>query len=408
MRDNQIVKYPSNPLASEPLPSAQGGGVGAVALKSYSVGEMGTFRSLAISFALHLSIFLLIWFSLFILQFFGINLLTFDRPQPVPDIEFQLVDAPEEAPRDPNTRNRAQKNSRAGGTKIPNVREAQPMKQAGQPQPKASPAPQVAQQKPAPKPAPVQSTKPQIVQSPRPQQQPTRPAKQVAQQPSPTPSERPAPPRPRVTAPKPSTNSRPITSTPNPLAPIKVPDAPGPVAETGPLVRGPAGGESSGTGSGGGGSIAAGPSTVPGQFSGGSTAGGGGPAGQGGRGSYSQYGSPGGGGGRAGIDAVAEPDFGPYLAELQRRIRRNWTPPEDKEDKSVVLLFTIAKDGRLMNINVKRSSGFAQADQAARAAVERSAPFRALPAEYRNSSINVEFTFDYNVYTGGGGGIRRR
>lgn len=148
---------------------------------------------------------------------------------------------------------------------------------------------------------------------------------------------------------------------------------------------------------------------MPGQFSsGGRPSAGGGPSGQGGRSSYSQYGSPGGGGGRPGIDARAEPDFGPYIAELQRRIRRNWTPPDDREDKTVVLVFTISKDGRLMGISTKRSSGVQTADAAARLAVERSAPFRPLPAEYRGNTVSVEFTFDYNVFMGRSSGIRTR
>lgn len=74
----------------------------------------------------------------------------------------------------------------------------------------------------------------------------------------------------------------------------------------------------------------------------------------------------------------------------------------------MILIFTISKDGRLMGINTKRSSGIDSADAAARMAVERSAPFRPLPSEYRGNTVSVEFTFDYNVFMGRSSGIRTR
>jgi len=120
--------------------------------------------------------------------------------------------------------------------------------------------------------------------------------------------------------------------------------------------------------------------------------------GGGGRGSYNQSGSPGGGGGRPGIDAEAEPDFGPYIAELQRRIRRNWAPPTEDRNKRVVVIFHISRDGRLLSVSLRGSSGSASADAAAIAAVKLSAPFRALPPSYKGNDIPIEFTFDYQVF----------
>lgn len=99
------------------------------------------------------------------------------------------------------------------------------------------------------------------------------------------------------------------------------------------------------------------------------------------------------------MDALPAPDFGPYINELQRRIRSNWNPPTADQSKRVVCLITIGRDGRLLGLRVKRSSGSASADQAALAAVRASAPFRPLPANYRGNDVDVEFTFDYNVVT---------
>ena len=109
-------------------------------------------------------------------------------------------------------------------------------------------------------------------------------------------------------------------------------------------------------------------------------------------------GNPGGGGGAPGIDALREPDFGPYMRELQRRIKLNWDPPKGNESKTVVLLFKIARDGRLLSCRVHRSSGLPSADQAALKAVELTAPFRPLPADFKGQNIDIQFTFDYRVF----------
>lgn len=86
------------------------------------------------------------------------------------------------------------------------------------------------------------------------------------------------------------------------------------------------------------------------------------------------------------------------MKELQRRIKMNWDPPKGNESKRVVLLFKIAKDGRLLSCSVFKSSGLPNADKAAINAVHLAAPFRPLPLEYKGASIDIQFTFDYNVF----------
>ena len=113
-------------------------------------------------------------------------------------------------------------------------------------------------------------------------------------------------------------------------------------------------------------------------------------------------GNPGGGGGAPGIDSIREPDFGPYMRELQRRIKMNWDPPKGNESKRVVLLFKIAKDGRLLSVRVFKSSGIPNSDRAALNAVQLTAPFRPLPGDFKGSSIDIQFTIDYNVFGASG------
>ncbi len=105
--------------------------------------------------------------------------------------------------------------------------------------------------------------------------------------------------------------------------------------------------------------------------------------------------------------AQADVDFGPYMADLQRRIKRAWFPPKGNESKRVVVIFKVHKNGELSNLRLGTSSGAAIADQAALKAVENAAPFRKLP-EGAGDDVDIQFTFDYNVFTGGGGGAFRR
>ncbi len=100
---------------------------------------------------------------------------------------------------------------------------------------------------------------------------------------------------------------------------------------------------------------------------------------------------------------AADVDFGPYMADLQRRIKRAWFPPKGMETKVVTAVFKVHQQGELSDLKLHKSSGVAIADQAALKAVENAAPFRPLP-EGSPENIDIQFTFDYNVFNGRGGG----
>lgn len=95
---------------------------------------------------------------------------------------------------------------------------------------------------------------------------------------------------------------------------------------------------------------------------------------------------------------IAEPDFGPYMRELQKSIKSNWNPPKGNESKRVVLLFKVAKDGKLLALKIFKSSGVFAADEAAMKAVNATAPFKPLPKAFKGKSVDIQFTFDYNVF----------
>ncbi len=90
-------------------------------------------------------------------------------------------------------------------------------------------------------------------------------------------------------------------------------------------------------------------------------------------------------------------DYGPYIASLQRRIKRSWFPLKSDQSRHVEVLFKIDREGHMSGLRVVRSSGVESADQAALKAVENAAPFRRLPVGSAEH-VDVEFSFDYNVF----------
>lgn len=354
---------------------------------------INTKKEISLKIALILSTFLhgflplLIYLTLFLLTLLGINLIMFNPPTPkVKDIEFKLVQAPEQKPLQ-DTKNRADRDTRAGGKHNPNQPESEPQPKASKATPKpAQPAPKPAQ-KPVKK--PQQQTKPQPKPQPQKQPQQQKPQKQP---PKPTPPM----PIPVTKAPKPS-------APPNPLAPpINIPKSNKPVAPSignvGPITK-----NNSST------SESSGPAPVTlNSPTGSSSSGSPGSSARGSSGTRS-YGSgnpgnpsAGNPGGAPGINAKRDPDFGPYMADLQRRIKRNWQPPKQGQSKRVILMFAISRDGRLLGLRVQRSSGDPDTDRAAISAVQLSSPFRSLPSDFSGSSIDIQFTFDYNVFGVGG------
>lgn len=349
--------------------------------------EISLKLSLILSGGIHILTPLILWLLLFILALLGINLLMFNPPKPkVKDIEFKIVNAPEMKPTQP-TKNRAERDTRAGGKHDKKKPETDERRASPKPQPQPKPNIQ-------PKPKAVQKPKTQP-QKPKPQQQQKPQPKQV-QQPAPKP---PMPIPPKAEAPKPQ-------APPNPLAPpVKIAHAPtaaGPSRNIGPITKNTT---TTTTGTSG----TSGPAPVT--LNSPSIASSAGSSGMStrpstGRNTYGSGGSlnpsPGNPSGAPGINAKRDPNFGPYMAELQRRIKRNWRPPRRNNSKRVILLFTIAKDGRLLNLKVYKPSGEPDTDRAAISAVQLSAPFKPLPSDFSGSSIDIQFTFDYNVFGVGG------
>ena len=385
-------------------------------LDEISMGQAFVISSLA-----HPATVCIIWMIIVAMALMGIKLDLFPKHElKTRDIEFVLVDK-EDIPIDKRTKNRADRNSRAGGKHDPKKKVSMPSPQPSKASNPASSASSELQKM-------IQKQQKQVIKQQQQvvKQQPTQPKKNIVKQqttqvqPQQTktveqPKEIKAPQPKTATPPKPSaTPTAPkIAQAPKSSFQIPVPkmDAP----KVGPAQGGPVAGTSSGKSTYSGGSSSGtgktpAPSFSPNKSSGtgtgqgrysGSSGGTGTGSGRGGTGSVGNPG-PGNPKGAPGIDAVRDPDFGPYMKELQRRIKMNWDPPKGNESKRVVLLFKISRDGRLLSVNVSKSSGVPAADKAAVSAVQLTAPFRPLPAEYKGQSVDIQFTFDYNVFGANG------
>ncbi len=352
---------------------------------------------------------------IFLAAIYGLVMPHFPKPDmPVRDIEFKLVQSEEKPPINKKTKIRSDRNSQAGGKHNKKLPVSQPSTPSSKPtkkvasQPKAQPN---KVQKPQQKQNIFNQAKQLVKQQP--QKQPTPKQPQVAKAPVPT--------KPTVAKPQAPSALKPTNATPKPTGAAK-PQAPkiatapkSPFTVPVPQSKAPVGSTYRPQGTSGSGSrsgVAGGTGSAPApkfSTSGGSGSGSGsssassgnryasrGSGGSGGSGSIGNP-SPGNPNGAPGIDAIKQPNWGPYMRDLEQRIKRNWTPPKGDSSKRVVITFTIARDGRLLSHRVTKSSGVPLADRAAMSAIELTAPFRPLPPEFKGQSVPIEFTFDYNV-----------
>ncbi|MBQ8847332.1 MAG: TonB family protein [Candidatus Gastranaerophilales bacterium] len=339
-----------------------------------------------------LSHIVFVCFSLLLFFIHGIIFPHLPKPELAKqNIEFKLVQNESKPPINKNTKIRSDRDSQAGGKHDPKKPIAEPS-----PKPAAPSKPAVAQKpKVQQKPVVKQPQKPVVKQQPQPKQKvvqaPKKPTPITA--PSVKPSVKPQS-KPTGVA-KPSAPK--IATAPKSPFTVSAPTSKAPVGNTYKPQGVPSSSSASGKSSG---------APSPKFSTSGASSGSSGASGSSGRyasrGSSGGYGSsgnpsPGNPNGAPGIDAIRQPNWGPYMRDLEQRIKRNWNPPKGDSSKRVVITFEIGRDGRLISHRVTKTSGSPLADRAAMSAIELTAPFRPLPPEYRGNSVPIEFTFDYNV-----------
>jgi len=94
-------------------------------------------------------------------------------------------------------------------------------------------------------------------------------------------------------------------------------------------------------------------------------------------------------------------DWGPYAAEMLRRIRYHWDIPEIAQmgvPGVVRIHFFIERDGRVTGLEIERESGHPPLDFAARDAILNASPLPPLPADLGGTfHEGVTITFYYNT-----------
>lgn len=86
-----------------------------------------------------------------------------------------------------------------------------------------------------------------------------------------------------------------------------------------------------------------------------------------------------------------------YIKEIELSIKTNWTPPVGSNLKKASVKFTVNKDGELISNVLFSSSGMPDFDKSALDAIEMSKPFPPLPDALNRDTLDIVFTFDFNI-----------
>ena len=95
--------------------------------------------------------------------------------------------------------------------------------------------------------------------------------------------------------------------------------------------------------------------------------------------------------------------FGWYVDVIKRKVAQDWysqlADPQASMGHSVVVSFTVHRDGSVSDARIQQSSGVPSLDLSAIQAVERVDSFGPLPDGYAGNSVSVAYTFTYDETT---------
>lgn len=99
---------------------------------------------------------------------------------------------------------------------------------------------------------------------------------------------------------------------------------------------------------------------------------------------------------------VKEMRYLAYLRKLKERIESIWIYPRNAAEKGIygdlIIKFTIKKNGKLGAIELVRTSGYRDLDDAALRALKNAEPFWPLPDEWGMEAYTIEGLFVYTIY----------
>ncbi len=85
------------------------------------------------------------------------------------------------------------------------------------------------------------------------------------------------------------------------------------------------------------------------------------------------------------------------MGNLEKIIKKNWSPPAGTDSHKIILHFKVARNGEISKICFDRLSRQSEADAAAlKSVIETMRTAPPLPAA-APESVDVQFTFDYLV-----------
>jgi TonB family protein len=90
-------------------------------------------------------------------------------------------------------------------------------------------------------------------------------------------------------------------------------------------------------------------------------------------------------------------DFKPYMTAMKKAIQSKWATPKGMDQKTVVTVFSIYRDGRIADAEIVESSGSADIDKSALQALKDASPLAPLP-KGAPKHVQLRYKFDYKVH----------
>lgn len=84
-----------------------------------------------------------------------------------------------------------------------------------------------------------------------------------------------------------------------------------------------------------------------------------------------------------------------YMGSVAKKLQRNKVNPRSTQSGTVLVGFTLDKQGAILTHSIVQSSGSKLLDDAAIASLERAAPFPPLPGEVTSSSLELQVPFRF-------------
>lgn len=93
---------------------------------------------------------------------------------------------------------------------------------------------------------------------------------------------------------------------------------------------------------------------------------------------------------------LANVNFDSYMSNMKKSIQSKWAPPRDANQKTVIAVFSIFRDGSIKEAEIVESSGQKLVDQSALQALKDASPLAPLP-KGAPPHIQIRYKFDWKV-----------